>query len=236
MDQPQNTPTGTLPEELPRTSEEVAREAVAIIERLVGEDDRQAAWDHFAQLHPADQAQALWVLSRENQGSLLAELEPSTVAAMLEYLEPEESTRLLRNSGPGRVAEILDLTGPDVAADLLHLLPETVQLETLRAMREAEEVGELLQYEDDTAGGLMTPDFPVVYENTTNPQRLGPTAATGSRRRNHRCGVGGDWRTALGRIGERDPAGIGSPQFDNRRHHGQPRAVGHRRDRPGRMR
>ena len=180
MDQPQNTPTGTLPEELPRTSEEVAREAVAIIERLVGEDDRQAAWDHFAQLHPADQAQALWVLSRENQGSLLAELEPSTVAAMLEYLEPEESTRLLRNSGPGRVAEILDLTGPDVAADLLHLLPETVQLETLRAMREAEEVGELLQYEDDTAGGLMTPDFPVVFSYTTTPNALDQLRLLGS--------------------------------------------------------
>ena len=47
-----------------------------------------------------------------------------------------------------------------------------MQLETLREMREAEEVEELLQYEDDTAGGLMTPEFPVVHENTTTPNAL----------------------------------------------------------------
>ena len=107
MEQPQNTPIDTLPEEQPRAPEEVVQESVAIIERLAGEDDRQAAWDHFALLHPADQAEVLGVLSRENQESLLDELDPSTVATVLEYLEPEESTRLLRNSTPARVAEVL---------------------------------------------------------------------------------------------------------------------------------
>ena len=172
MAQSQDTTTGVLPEEQPRTPDEVVQESVRVIESLVDADDHQAAWDHFAQLHPADQAEALGVLSREMQESLLAALDPSTIAAVLEYLEPQESTRLLRGSDPAYVARVLDLTGPDVAADLLHLLPEAVQLDTLREMREAEGVEGLLQYEDDTAGGLMTPEFPVVTENTTTPNAL----------------------------------------------------------------
>lgn len=172
MDQSQVTPIEPQDEEQQRPPEEAVQESVRLIEQLLESDDRQAAWDHFGQLHPADKGEVLNGLSGELQRSLLAEMEPATVASLLEFLDPEESARLLRDREAGHVAQVLDLTAPDVAADVLHLLPATEQLQTLREMTESGEVEELLQYRDDTAGGLMTPGFPVVSENITTPNAL----------------------------------------------------------------
>ena len=94
------------------------------------------------------------------------------MAEILEYLEPEESVEMIGNREPSELAEVLDLTDPDVAVDLLRQIPEEKQAETLEAMVDATEVTELLQYQDDTAGGLMTPDYPVVNEKTTTPNAL----------------------------------------------------------------
>ena len=59
------------------------------------------------------------------------------------------------------LAEVLNLTDTDVAVDLLQQILEDKQLETLEAMSDATEVSKLLQYQEDTAGGLRTPDYPV---------------------------------------------------------------------------
>ena len=70
------------------------------------------------------------------------------------------------------LSQILDEASPDVAADILRLLPRERSQETLAAMQAALEVVPLLGYPDDTAGGLMTPDYPVVREVTTTGNAL----------------------------------------------------------------
>jgi magnesium transporter len=102
----------------------------------------------------------------------LAELDHSVVADILEYLEPEESAEMVGGREPADLAQVLDLTDPDVAVDLLQQIPEEKQQETLEAMADAAEVTELLRYQDDTAGGLMITDYPVVTEATTTPNAL----------------------------------------------------------------
>jgi magnesium transporter len=54
--------------------------------------------------------------------------------------------------------------GPDEAADLLARLPEEYADKLLRLMQpeESEDVQELLTYEEDSAGGIMTTDYIVV--------------------------------------------------------------------------
>ena len=172
MEQPLATSTEPQPEDRPFSNEEEVQKSAAAIEEFLDRGDREAAWDRFALLHPADQADALDGLAPEFQRSLLSEMDPATVASLLEFLEPEESAVLLRHVGDAHVAAVLDLTGPDVAADVLQQFPEAHQLETLLEMRGSEEVEELLRYRDDTAGGLMTLDFPVVTEATTTPNAL----------------------------------------------------------------
>ena len=55
------------------------------------------------------------------------------------------------------LADILDEMEADEAADVLGDLSPERAAEALREMEEPDEVIPLLQYPDDTAGGLMTP-------------------------------------------------------------------------------
>ena len=172
MEEPQQTPTEPRSEQQPRPPEEVIHGLVQELERLMESSERQQALEIFAVLHPVDQGEILDGLPKKHSQSLLGELDANVVAEILEYLEPEELFEMIGNRTPADLAEVLDLTGPDVAVDLLRQMPEEKQNETLEAMVDSAEVTELLQYQDDTAGGLMTPDYPVVNEKTTTPNAL----------------------------------------------------------------
>ena len=134
--------------------------------------EKSQALELFAVLHPVDQGEVLDGLPKEQSQSLLDDLDAAVVAEILEYLEPEESVEMIGDRAPAELAEVLNLTGPDVAVDLLRQMPEDKQNETLEAMADPAEVTELLQYQDDTAGGLMTLDYPVVNDKTTTPNAL----------------------------------------------------------------
>ena len=172
MEELQQTPPEPRSEQQPRPPEEVIHGLVQELERLMESTERQQALELFAVLHPVDQGEVLDGLIKEHSQSLLDELDANVVAEILEYLEPEESVEMIGDRTPADLAEVLDLTGPDVAVDLLRQMPEEKQNETLEAMVDSAEVTELLQYQDDTAGGLMTPDYAVVNEKTTTPNAL----------------------------------------------------------------
>jgi magnesium transporter len=63
---------------------------------------------------------------------------------------------------------------PDEAADVVETLPEEQAERILHEMppAEAEEIQELLQYGESTAGGIMTPEFIAVHEDMTVSQAL----------------------------------------------------------------
>ena len=172
MEEPQQTPPEPRYEQQSRPPEEVIHGLVQELERLMESSERQQALELFVVLHPVDQGEVLDGLPKEYSQSLLDELDANVVAEILEYLEPEESVEMIGDRTPADLAEVLALTGPDVAVDLLRQMPEEKQNETLEAMVDSAEVTELLQYQDDTAGGLMTPDYPVVNEKTTTPNAL----------------------------------------------------------------
>ena len=172
MEEPQQTPPEPRSEQQSRPPEEVIHGLVQELERLMESSERQQALELFAVLHPVDQGEVLDGLPKEHSQSLLDELDANVVAEILEYLEPEESVEMIGDRTPADLAKVLDLTGPDVAVDLLRQMPEEKQNETLEAMVDSAEVTELLQYQDDTAGGLMTPDYPAVNEKITTPNAL----------------------------------------------------------------
>ncbi len=138
------------------------------------------ALSRFAQLHPVDQGEVLDGLPREISQSLLADLDHWVVAEILEYLKPEESAEMIGGREPADLAQVLDLAGPDVAVDLLRQIPEEKQQATLEAMADPDEVKALLQYRDDTAGGLMTPEYPVMNQSTRTPNALDQLRLLGS--------------------------------------------------------
>jgi len=162
----------TRAEDQNRPPEELIQGLVQELQRLLESGQRPEALERFGGLHPVDQGEVLDGLPRDIQQSLIADLDHSVLADILEYLEPEESAELVGGREPADLAQVLDLTDVDVAVDLLQHISEDKQQETLEAMIDSAEVSELLQYQDDTAGGLMTPDYPVVLETTTTPNAL----------------------------------------------------------------
>lgn len=172
MEQSQITPPETRAEDQNRPPEELIQGLVQELQRLLESGQRLEAFERFGGLHPVDQGEVLDGLPRDIQQSLIADLDYSVLADILEYLEPEESAELVGGREPADLAQVLDLTDADVAVDLLQHISEDKQQETLKAMIDSAEVSELLQYQDDTAGGLMTLDYPVVLETTTTPNAL----------------------------------------------------------------
>ena len=172
MEQRQRTSPELLFEDQLRPPEDMIQDRVKELASLLEFGDLPKAFEIFDALHPVDQGEVLDGLPSALSRSLLEELDAGVVAEILEYLEPEESAYMIGDREPADLALVLDLTGPDVAVDLLRHIPIEKQFEILDAMSDPAEVSELLQYKDDTAGGLMSLGYPVVNETTTTPNAL----------------------------------------------------------------
>jgi magnesium transporter len=81
---------------------------------------------------------------------------------------------VLEDLEPARAADILEEMSPDDAADLVADLSDESRLEILALMEkdEAEELGELLAYPEDTAGGMMTTEFVTVHASLSCAQAI----------------------------------------------------------------
>ena len=140
----------------------------------------------LADLHPADRAETFSDLPRDDQEEILPRLDPEDAAELLEELEDDEAAEAAGSLPTEALADVLDEMEPDAAADLLGELPPEQAQAALAEMdaEQAEDVRPLLAHPDDTAGGLMTPDFFALRRQMTARQaieflrRREPDAAT----------------------------------------------------------
>jgi magnesium transporter len=130
------------------------------IESAPGRVRIEATKKALASLHPADLAEIIEELDRNQAEILVERLDVETAADALEEASPEVAAQLLEEVPPERAADILEEMAPDESADVLSELPGEARAEILEAMErpEAEEVQELLAYPPHSVGGLMTPD------------------------------------------------------------------------------
>lgn len=125
-------------------------------------------------LHPADQAEAFTELDEEDQAEVFPRLDAEDAAELLEQMEDEDAAETVSNMPADRVADVLDEMDPDDAADVLGNLSPEQAADVIAQMDEEqkEDVVPLLAYEEDTAGGLMTPDFPHLRREWTCQQAI----------------------------------------------------------------
>ncbi len=124
------------------------------------------SFDRLAQLHPADIADILEELSRDEQKAVIESLDDETAAQALSEIPTRMQAMLLENISTEKAADIVEEMPPDEAADVLQELAPETSAEVLADMRkeEAKEVRELLAFEENTAGALMTTEFVMVGE------------------------------------------------------------------------
>ncbi|MEX1216937.1 MAG: CBS domain-containing protein [Acidimicrobiales bacterium] len=114
--------------------------------------------NELRRLRPGELADLLEELGRSQRQELLAALDAETAADALEEMEPEELTVLLRDADPEQAASLLAEMEPDEAAEALRDLDDDTREELLAAMdqEDAEVLVRLINYDEESAGGLMT--------------------------------------------------------------------------------
>ena len=150
--------------EVPENDQHVRESQTDVTEEVPLNKPKRIQSGQLAELHPADIADIVHQLTPAQGARLLEGLDVETAADTLEEIETERQSHILENMNTGRAADILDAMGPDEAADLLARLPEEYADKLLHLMQpeESEDVQELLTYEEDSAGGIMTTDYIVV--------------------------------------------------------------------------
>jgi CBS domain-containing protein len=125
--------------------------------------------NRLARLHPSELAEIITDLSARDAMRVMQSLDDETAADAFEHLDSETQRSIIDDLGTVRAAGIIEEMDSDDAADLLGELSEEQQAELLSKMEPetAGELRELVQYDEDTAGGLMTTDYVWIYPHRT---------------------------------------------------------------------
>ncbi|MEW6244300.1 MAG: magnesium transporter [Bacillota bacterium] len=142
--------------------ERSVEEILAVLRELVESKDKEGLVRFLnEELHPADLADIIDELDADERREILELLQDEVIAAVMHELDYDDQSAILRILGPDQASKILDEMSTDDIADLLGEVEPEEAGEILELLQEEEaaEVKELLGYKDDTAGGIMTPDF-----------------------------------------------------------------------------
>jgi magnesium transporter len=123
----------------------------------------------LSRLHPSDLAEIVSELSAQDAARVIHSLDDETAADAFEHLDADTQQAIIKDIGTERAADIIEEMDSDDAADLLGELPEEQRSELLAEMEPetAGELRDLVEYDEDTAGGLMTTDYVWIYPHRT---------------------------------------------------------------------
>jgi CBS domain-containing protein len=164
----------------------IAWNDVETFERSEGRIKLRVPVERLASLHPADIAKIIDELDPAQRQEVFESLDVETAAEALAETDPAVQVSIVESLDEERAADILEEMEPDEAADVLGDLSADRREEILSEMEaeEREDVEELLEYGDETAGGLMTTEFISISPDMTAEQTIqhlrevGPDAET----------------------------------------------------------
>ncbi|CAG9610464.1 magnesium transporter [Pseudoneobacillus rhizosphaerae] len=134
-------------------------------------DEMDKFREEFLELHPYDQATFFKELDEEIRAKVYHYLSPEEMASLFENLEIEEDEYrdVLAEMTPDYAADMLSNMYADDAVDVLNELDKDQVASYLTIMDDeaAQEIKDLLHYEEYTAGSIMTTEFIAISKNQT---------------------------------------------------------------------
>ncbi len=134
----------------------------------VSGDDKDLA-QALSQVRAADIAESFEVLGEGERSRILFALPAHTAAEVVIMLDEAVRGDVMEEMNTESITEIVSELTPDDAADMLGELPSKESEEILDQMPDevADRIEELLEYDESTAGGIMTPDVVAVPASAT---------------------------------------------------------------------
>lgn len=125
-------------------------------------DDRYWLRENVLELHDADIAGVIEELEDEEANYLFRLLDPDKQGEVLIELDEDIREKFLRSFSSQEIAGQLENLDSDDAADVIAELPLQQVQEVISHIKDneaAEDIVDLLNYDEDTAGGLMQKEF-----------------------------------------------------------------------------
>lgn len=141
---------------------------------LIPQVQLNVSHNRLAELHPADLADILEQLDIEDAGAFLGRLDTETAADTLNEIEYPLQSEMLSELDPERASDLLEMLPPDDAADILADIPadEAERLLNLMPISESQPIRDLLRYDAQTAGGIMTSEVLALAQELTVEEAL----------------------------------------------------------------
>lgn len=120
-------------------------------------------------LHPSDLADIIEDLGKKSSMSVFSSLDEEKAADVLEELETHAQIHILENLPVNKAADVLEKMPADEVADILDELEDDKAEMLLKEMDlvSSQEVRDLLEYDDDLVGSIMTTDYLSFSATTT---------------------------------------------------------------------
>ncbi len=127
------------------------------------------SYEKLEQMHPADLADIVEDLGPAEREAIFETIDSEAAADALSEVDPKMQVSILESLEPEKAADIVEEMAPDEAADLLSELEEQASEDILDEMDSAPktEVRELLEFHEDTAGGMMNTEFVALHDNAS---------------------------------------------------------------------
>lgn len=139
------------------------------LQELIESQSASEVREMLDDLHPADIAEIMDKLSMDEAKYLYLQLEGEMASDVLLEIPESARRRFLRVLPPEVIAhQFVEHMDSDDAADIMGELDEDVVEAVLSEIEDKEQAGDiadLLEYDDDTAGGLMAKELVKVNEN-----------------------------------------------------------------------
>lgn len=129
--------------------------------KAVKEDDKQAFRELFLRLHDRDQHEVFHLLYPDKKRKISDFLTPEEFAEIFEWMETEDQEAAVQYLPDAYMAEVFNTMAADDVARFLTESDETDNQTLLNMMdeEESQRVQEIMAYEAETAGSIMTKEF-----------------------------------------------------------------------------
>ncbi|HAP50558.1 MAG TPA: magnesium transporter [Porphyromonadaceae bacterium] len=142
------------------------------INELIDNKDEAQVLEQIKDMHPADIAELVSDLDANEALFIMQLLDEETAADVLVELDEDQRSDLLELMPHEDLARQLEQMDANDAVDVIQELDEEDREDVINRIDDVEQAGDivdLLQYDEDTAGGHMSTEMIVVNENMSMP-------------------------------------------------------------------